>query len=42
MKLTWIVLLLAALVLPGCGGDNKPVNEGKERPKAKQEKDKEK
>jgi len=32
MKCTWILLLLLCLGVAGCGGDNSPVNEGKDRP----------
>jgi hypothetical protein len=38
MRSTWILLLLALFALAGCGGDNNPVNEGRDRPKDPKEK----
>jgi len=33
MKPVWILLVLASLLIAGCGGDNSPVNEGRDKPK---------
>ncbi len=41
MNRHWIFALLVCLLVVGCGGDNAPVNEGKDRPiPAKKEKEK--
>jgi hypothetical protein len=33
MKSAWFLLLLLSVIyIAGCGGDNKPINEGKDRP----------
>jgi PBP1b-binding outer membrane lipoprotein LpoB len=43
MKSTYLLFLLLSLFLAGCGGDNHPVNEGKDKPvQTKNEKEKDK